>query len=193
MIKRSLGHLILRVNGWRWHGDIPETPRFVLIAAPHTSNWDLVYMLAFSWITGVKLSWMGKHTLFQGWRGAMLRRLGGVPIDRRSPQGMVGQMVDLYEQRERFVLAIPPEGTRKLVPRWKSGFYHIARGANVPIVMGYLDYARKEGGFGPSLLPTDDLRADMDALRAFYQDKQARYPEKMGAVRLREEETEVEG
>ncbi len=187
MTGRLIGKTFLKLAGWRWEGGIPEKHRFVLIAAPHTSNWDLAYMLAFSWIVGVKLSWMGKHTLFKGLKGKALLAMGGVPVDRRAANGLVGQMVDLFAERDELILTIPPEGTRGHVERWKSGFYYIARGAGVPIVMGYLDYANKIGGFGPTLHTTDDVAADMDAFRAFYGDKTGRFPEKVGAVRLREE------
>lgn len=187
MIGPLIGKAFLKLAGWRWEGGIPDKHHFVLIAAPHTSNWDLAYMLAFSWIVGVKLSWMGKHTLFKGLKGKALLAMGGIPVDRRAANGLVGQMVDVFAARDELILAIPPEGTRGHVERWKSGFYYIAKGAGVPIVMGYLDYENKIGGFGPTLWPSDDVVADMDQFRAFYADKRGCFPDKVGAVHLREE------
>ncbi len=177
----------LKMTGWEVEGPRPLERRFVLIAAPHTSNWDLAYLLALSAVSGVKCSWMGKHGLFRPPLGWLMRRLGGIPVVRHQTRTMVSQMVDVFGEAEVLALVVPAEGTRSRVAHWKSGFYHIALGAKVPIVMGYLDYARRRGGFGPALHPTGDMRKDMDKIRAFYADKTGRYPEKFGEVRLRDE------
>ncbi len=184
-----LGHASLAAVGWHLEGLPPAgLKKYVLIAAPHTSNYDLTLMLALASVAGVRVSWMGKHTLFKGPGGAVLSAAGGIPVFRSERRNMVDQMADLFAQRDAMVLAVPPEGTRGHTDYWKSGFYHIAKAANVPIVMGYLDYGRKRGGFGPALTPSGDVRADMDQFRAFYGPIQARYPDKKGRIRLKEED-----
>lgn len=182
-----IGKTFLRLFGWETEGGRPVEERFVLIAAPHTSNWDLPFMIAMSWVYEMKISWMGKHVLFGRPHGWLFRWLGGIPIHRETRNNRVQQMADEFSNRERFYLIVPAEGTRSYTPHWKSGFYHIARTAKVPIVMGYLDFERKRGGFGPGLLPTDDMKSDMDQIRAFYQDKQGKWPDLFGPVRLKEE------
>ena len=177
----------LQLSGWELEGTRPLEQRFVLIAAPHTSNWDLAYLLALVTVIDVKISWMGKHTLFRPPLGWLMRAAGGIPVVRSRSEKLVSQMARAFEKSEPLALVVPAEGTRGYVPHWKSGFYHIARTANVPIVMGYLDYARRRGGLGPVLYPTGDVRADMDKLRAFYADKVGKYPDSFGEVRLKEE------
>ncbi len=186
MIKFAAG-LFLRVTGWKPEGAKPRESRFVLIAAPHTSNWDLAHLMALSVVLDLRISWMGKHALFRPPFGWLTRRFGGIPIVRHRRENMVDQMVRAFEQAESLALVVPAEGTRRYVPHWKSGFYHIARTADVPIVLGYLDYARRRGGFGPSLHPTGDVQADMNQIREFYADKVGKYPDAFGAVRLKEE------
>ena len=159
----------------------------MLIAAPHTSNWDLAYLLALAAIFDIRVSWMGKHTLFLPPLGWLMRRVGGIPIVRHRSGNMVEQMARAFEESEDLALVVPAEGTRGYVAHWKSGFYHIARSASVPIVLGYLDYTRRRGGFGPALLPGGDVRSDMDEIRDFYADKAAKFPEQFGEVRLKEE------
>lgn len=182
-----IGRLWLRLFGWTLEGTPPAGPKWVLIAAPHTSNWDLPFMLATAWALRVRVHWLGKHTLFRLPFGPVMRWLGGLPVDRRAPQGMVAQVVAEFARRERLVLAIPPEGTRSHRDFWKSGFYHIAAGAQVPIATGFLDFARRRCGVGPTLTVTGDVRADMDQVRAFYEPLQGKSPADKGPVRLREE------
>lgn len=184
---RLVAKAFLRLTGWQPEGQRPAARRFVLIAAPHTSNWDLAYLLALATVFDLKIHWMGKHQLFRGPMGTVMRRLGGVPVRRDRRGDLVQQMAERIRESDRMALVVPAEGTRGYVAHWKSGFYHIARAAEVPIVLGYLDYARKRGGFGPELVPTGNVRQDMDEIRAFYADKQGRYPERFGEVRLKEE------
>jgi 1-acyl-sn-glycerol-3-phosphate acyltransferase len=186
-MRRALASLFLRATGWQPEGKRPASRRYVLIAAPHTSNWDLAYLLALGAMYDVSISWMGKDSLFRGPSGSVLRALGGIPVDRTHRGNLVRQMAELFETRDRVALAVPAEGTRAYAPHWRSGFYHIARMANVPVVLGYLDYQRKRGGFGPELVLTGDVAQDMDEIRAFYSDKVGRYPERFGPVRLKEE------
>jgi len=129
-----LGRSWLGVFGWQIQGEDSSCRKFVLIAAPHTSNWDLPFMLAAAYVMRVHISWFGKYTLFTPPWGWLLRRLGGIPVDRRAPQSLVTQMVEQFRKRDYLVLAVPPEGTRRRVDFWKSGFYHIASQSGVPIV-----------------------------------------------------------
>ncbi len=182
-----LARLVLGLTGWKLEGDLPKDQACVLIAAPHTSNWDLFYMLALAKVARVRVRWMGKHTLFRAPFGAIMRWMGGIPIYRHSRNNIVQQMTTRLTSGDPLVLAVPAEGTRGWTAHWKSGFYHIANAAQVPIAMGYLDYSRKRGGFGPVLMPTGNIGQDMDAIRAFYADKVGKFPECAGRVRLLEE------
>ena len=188
---RLLGRLYLRACGWRVAGALPACRRAVVVAAPHTSNWDLPYMLAVSYALGVKPSWLGKRELFHGPLGWLLRRLGGVPVDRGARRGVVGEAVARFAEAEDLFLVIPPSGTRARADHWKSGFYHVACGAGVPIVCAYLDYSERVGGIGLVLAPSGSVRADMDRIRAFYATKRGKYPAQATPVRLREEETDA--
>jgi 1-acyl-sn-glycerol-3-phosphate acyltransferase len=185
---RLVGRLCLRVFGWRVDGALPDCRRAVVIAAPHTSNWDLPFMLAIAYTLGVKPSWLGKRELFRWPFGRVLRWLGGIPVDRSGPQGLVGQAIARFAESEGLFLVIPPSGTRARAAHWKSGFYHVARGAAVPILCAYLDYPTRVGGIGLLLTPSGDVRADMDRVRAFYVSKRGKYPANATPVHLREEE-----
>ena len=165
---RWLGRTLLSLAGWRLDGDPPDAPKFVVLAAPHTSNWDFVIGMAALFALGLRLSWLGKQTLFRRPFGPVMRWLGGLPIDRRSSHGIVAETVRAFEARERFIVAVAPEGTRSKVDRWKTGFYHIACQTGVPIAMGFLDYRRRVVGFGPILVPGGDLERDLAAIRKFY-------------------------
>ncbi len=187
MIKKLIGQIYLKLAGWRCVGTVPEG-KCVIIAAPHTSNWDTPHMLAIAFLTGVKLSWIGKHTLFKNrWANRFFRWLGGIPIRRHLRQNVVQQMAEVFDEHEELILAVSPEGTRGRLDHWKSGFYYIALTAKVPICLGYLDYSRKIGGFGPCLHPTGNVQKDMDRIRAFYIDKKGKHPEQFGPVRLKDE------
>jgi 1-acyl-sn-glycerol-3-phosphate acyltransferase len=188
MLAKWLARSFLKVTGWKLEGQPPPgLTRYVLIAAPHTTNWDLPFTLAFGVLLDLKINWVGKHTLFQGPLGPLMRSLGGLPIDRRARHNMVERLARAFSERDHLILVVPAEGTRARTEYWRSGFYHIAREANVPIVLGYLDYSRKLGGLGPAITPTGDVKADMDLIRAFYADKQGLYPQRFGPVQLRAE------
>jgi 1-acyl-sn-glycerol-3-phosphate acyltransferase len=186
-VRKRLARLFLRLARWEAEGARPEPPRYVLIAAPHTSNWDLAYLLALATHFDVRISWMGKHTLFRPPLGWVMRRVGGIPVVRSRRGNLVAELAKRFAEADELALVVPAEGTRAYADHWKSGFYHVARTAGVPIVMGYLDYARRRGGFGPALHPTGDVRQDMDRIRAFYADKTAKYPGDFAAIRLKEE------
>lgn len=181
------GRLWLGLFGWRVEGDARRHRKYVVVAAPHTSNWDFPFMLAAAYVLGVRASWVGKHTLFAPPWGWLFRGLGGIPVDRRAPQSLVTQLAARFDSADELILAVAPEGTRGKVSHWKSGFYHIAAGSGVPIGLGFLDYGRKLCGLGPYVTPTGNVREDMDAVRAFYRDIRGKHPELQGEPRLREE------
>lgn len=182
-----IGRFWLWLFGWKILGETPTYRKFVLIAAPHTSNWDFPFMLATAYAMQVHISWFGKHTLFIPPWGWLMRRLGGVPVDRRAPQTLVMQMVEKFRQSDDLVLAVPPEGTRRKVDVWKSGFYHIASESGVPIGLGYLDYRRKLCGVGMFVMPSGKVNEDMNRIRGFYRDIRGKHPNLESEPRLREE------
>lgn len=174
---RLISAIILALTGWRAVGKPLDNQRFVLIGAPHTSNWDFPVMLMVVLKLQLKLNWMGKNTLFMFPFGGFMRWLGGIPIDRSQHHGVVDQVVEQYQQNPQLVVLVPPEGTRKHVKEWKTGFYHIANNAGVPILMGYLDARKKEAGLADFFFPTGDVEQDIRAIRAFYADKKGIRPE----------------
>jgi 1-acyl-sn-glycerol-3-phosphate acyltransferase len=176
-VARSLARLFLWLYGWKVEGSLPPSVKGVAIAAPHTSNWDLPFMLAVSFQLGVRPSWLGKRELFRWPFGRFMRWLGGLPVDRGTRSNLVAQVVERFEDVDRLFLVIPPSATRGRASHWKSGFYHIARGAGVPILCAFLDYGRKVGGIGPVLRPTGEVRADMELIRTFYAGVAGLHPE----------------
>lgn len=162
------GLIFLKILGWRVEGKIPDLKKYVIIAAPHTSNWDFPITLALTFALKIKIYWMGKAALFRWPFGAACRWLGGIPIDRSKSNNLVGQSVQAFKERDKLIMVIPPEGTRKKVSYWKTGFYHIARGANIPIVLGFLDYRRKAAGIGPTFYPMGRIEEDMQKIMTFY-------------------------
>jgi 1-acyl-sn-glycerol-3-phosphate acyltransferase len=186
-VRTLLARIFLRLAGWQAVGTRVADKKIVIAVAHHTSNWDLLYGLAIARVLDVRISWLAKHTLFWWPLGPILRALGGIPIRRDHAEAYVEQMVRAFDAAETLSLAITPEGTRSYTPYWKSGFYRIAKAAGVRIQLGFIDYAQRRGGLGPALTPSDDVRTDMDEIRAFFADKVSRYPEKAGAVRLHEE------
>jgi len=167
---------LLRWRGWQISGHFPDLPKFVLIGAPHTSNWDFPLTLGICFALRAKIYWMGKDSLFRGPLGPVMRWLGGIPVTRSRSTSLVQQMVEVYQRHDELVVAIAPEGTRGHVTEWKTGFYHIAYGAGVPVVLGFLDYRRKTGGIGPVFYPSGDLERDLAEIRAFYDGIVGRYP-----------------
>lgn len=170
----------------------PECERYVLIAAPHTSNWDFPLMLLFAAAFDIRIKWMAKHSLFRPPMGPFMRAMGGLPIVRHENRNIVDTFVAEFASVEPLVLVVPAEGTRKRTEYWKSGFYHIARQAKVPIVPSLLDWGEKRGGFGPALIPTGDTVQDMQYFRDFYRGMTGKFPDMVGAIRLREEDASKE-
>ena len=166
--RRKNCRAMLRLCGWSLVGEFPDVPRAVLIAAPHSSWWDGVWGLLLKVGIGADVHFMGKQELFHGPLGSLLRRLGGMPVDRGAGKGVVEQMIDQFHQREQLWLGIAPEGTRKPVARWRSGFWHIAHAAGVPIVPAYFNYPDKTIGIGPLFETGANMEADLARLRAFY-------------------------
>lgn len=179
MIKKAIASLVLKILGWKIVGDIPaNTPKCVVMMAPHTANIDFL----FGWLgyssRGYKSYFLIKKEAFNRFSGPILKAMGGIPIDRGRSTNLVHQLTEEFQRREKFILNITPEGTRQLNRNWKRGFYFIAQNAKVPIVMGFLDYKHKEGGFGPAFMPSGNYEADFEKIKDFYKDKQARVPEK---------------
>jgi 1-acyl-sn-glycerol-3-phosphate acyltransferase len=160
---------ILNLAGWRTEGQLPPISKFVLVGAPHTSNWDLPYTLLMAFAFKVSIHWMGKEAIFRRPFKGLFKWLGGIPVQRAQTHNLVEQSIQQFHRNDHLVLTIAPAGTRKRVIRWKTGFYHIACGARVPIVLGFLDYRRKVGGIGPVVYPSGNITADMETIRAFYE------------------------
>ncbi len=175
VLLRRLALFLMWIFRWRMEGELPDTPKFVLIAAPHTSNWDLPVMLSLAFAFRTGMFWMGKDALFRRPFGAVMRWLGGIPIDRSKSHDVVQQSAEHFRKADSLVMVVPPEGTRQKVRYWKTGFYRIAERANVPIALGFLDYRRKVGGIGPVVVPTGDIEADMETIRAFYANITGKY------------------
>ncbi len=176
---------------WRWRCLPPSEPvpdRCVVIAYPHTTNWDFPMMLAIAGRSDVPVKWLGKRQLFRGPMGVVLRALGGVSVERSGNQGMVASLVDEFGRQERLALIVPAEGTRSKVEYWRSGFYRIAQAAEVPIVCAFVDGNTRTGGFGLVLEPTGDAATDMERIRCFYAGMDGLKPGRTTVPRLREED-----
>ena len=169
---------LLKWRGWTHHVDAPSEKKYVLIVAPHTSNWDFLLMFPVGLLLKRRVRFMIKHSVFVGPVGSVLRWLGGIAVERSSRHNFVQQMVDEFAQAEEMVLIITPEGTRSPVPEWKRGFYHIAHEAGVPIVRCFLDTGRRRAGIWAPFYPTGQVEADLKKLRADYDQVIPRYPEK---------------
>lgn len=180
----SLARFILRLFGWTVVGTRPDLPRYVLIGAPHTSNWDFPLALLVAASLGVRIQWLAKHTLFRPPLGMIMRALGGISVKRDQHQGTVEKLAEQLRATDRFVLGVAPEGTRSRRESWKSGFYRIAVAAGVPIVLGFVDYGSRTAGLGPVLHPSGDIVRDFEQIASFYRDKRGRYPEKESVIAI---------
>ena len=169
-VLKAFSITFLRLTGWRVEGHLPsEANKSVLIAAPHTSNWDLPYTLMVAFALGLQVRWMGKSNIFRFPFGGVMRWLGGISVNREQSTNLVAASADSIRQASGpLQLIVPPEGTRSKTRYWKTGFYYIALGAGVPIVMAYMDYANKRSGLGPIFKPTGDIERDMADIKAFY-------------------------
>ncbi len=185
-----LAETYFRLRGWVFEGSIPPDRHFIVVGAPHTSNWDFVAFLAAIRHWNIRPKYLGKHTLFEGPFGWLFRRWGGIPVDRSKPGGIVGQVKAEFASNEDFALVIAPEGTRKAAPRWKSGFLKIAQATGAPIVPAGIDFSTKVITLGEAI-HHQNVKDTMDRLRAFYLGKRGRNPDGEGDVRVKEESTEV--
>ena len=185
-IIRLLSWLVLKLSGWKVVNVAPATGSYLIIAAPHTSNWDFPLGIAMAYHLRLKVYFIGKHTLFEGIRGPIMRWLGGIPLNREASKNFVDASIEIYASNENLIFAIAPEGTRANVARWKTGFYHMAKGANVPIVLAYIDYAKKECGFGKVVYPSDNMEKDFAIIEDFYRDIAPYYPENFNPKMIEE-------
>jgi 1-acyl-sn-glycerol-3-phosphate acyltransferase len=163
-----LTKFLLYLVGWKVEGQLPDLPKFVLIGAPHTSNWDFVMFLAVIFDLRANVRFIGKAELFREPFGWFFHWCGGIPVDRRKSQGLVEQMVKACQKSDRFILTIAPEGTRHKVREWKMGFYHIAKTAGIPVVLAIVDGARKVVRVGQIFNPTEDMEGDMKLIKGFF-------------------------
>lgn len=184
---QSIARAILRFFGWRTQVKFPGTSKYVIIGAPHTSNWDFILMLLCITAERIPVNWMGKDTLFRGPMGRVMRSLGGIPVNRRESTGLVDQVAESFMGKDVMVIGITPEGTRSKTTRWRTGFYYIALKAQVPIVMGFFDYGNKVCGLGPSFIPSGDIEADFEIIRGFYAGMVGKIPSKQGKISLRDD------
>lgn len=185
---KKLSSLILRILGWKVQAQLPELKKYVLIGAPHTSNWDFVFTMLGLTSIGLRFNWVMKHSLFFWPLGSFFRAIGGIPVDRTRGTAFLKRIIELFHEREELVLAISPEGTRGRTEYWKTGFYMLALKAQVPVVMGAIDYAEKEITVGRILHPSGDIVQDMELIAKFYRDKTGRHPELQGPVTLKTKE-----
>lgn len=173
---RLLSWLVLKLSGWKVVNVAPATGSYLIIAAPHTSNWDFPLGIAIAFHLRLKVYFIAKHTLFNGFAGPIMRWLGGVPLNRGASKNFVDASVEIYANSENLIFAIAPEGTRSSVGRWKTGFYHMAKGANVPLALAYFDFSKRIGGIGKMLNTTENIDADMQAIADFYEPVIGKYP-----------------
>jgi 1-acyl-sn-glycerol-3-phosphate acyltransferase len=183
-LSRSFAASMLRLGGWKMPLNLPPASKYVLIGAPHTSNWDFIYFLLLKFAADLELSWIGKASLFRWPAGLLMKRLGGIPVDRSSNNDFVTQIVASFNRLECLIVTIAPEGTRSKAAYWRTGFYYIALGAGVPISLGFIDYRTKEIGIGPYFYPSGNIQADFHQIKEFYASKKGKHPERQGTVRL---------
>lgn len=184
-VRRTLARGVLRATRWRLVGDVPRSG--VLVGAPHTSEWDWVAMLLIAWANSARPEVLISHTYFKGVVGWVLRRTGGIPLDRQDPGAAIRALLEDAANRPQFLLAIAPEGTRGKGEYWKPGFYRIAQQTGLPVCLGFVDGPTRTLGVGPTFHPTGDVSNDMDLVRAFYADKRGIRPENRTEPRLRDE------
>lgn len=182
MVLQKLAQWILKICGWTAIGEVPSMDKVIFIAAPHTSNWDGFWLIVYTIALRVKLRFLAKHSLFWWPLSSLLRGLGAIPIDRRHAASTVNQLVQAFETESHLFLALAPEGTRSWKPYWKSGFYQIAVAAKVPIVLAYIDYAKRQMGIGITIYPCGDAEIDLEKIRDFYKPHVPRHPKLKGPV-----------
>ncbi len=183
-----LGVVVMKLFRWKVEGRVPDSKKMIIIAAPHTTNWDFIFLLGAAYCFRLSINWLGKNTMFPPVVGAFFKFLGGVPVDRSKNTNLVQTLAETIKQADNFTLIIPPAGTRRRTDYWKSGFYQIALATQIPIVCGYLDYAKKIACLGMSFVPTGNVKSDMDRIRDFYRPITGKYPENTSTILLKEED-----
>lgn len=176
-LTQALGRMQMRLSGWKFAGEIPNIPKFIMIVAPHTSNWDFLVGVAARAAIQLKISWMGKSSLFKAPIGFFMKRLGGIPVFRDKKSGVVDQVAEAFHKADKMALAITPEGTRSRRDKWKTGFYFMAQKAGCPILPVSFDYKSKTITFGDLLIPDDNFEMDMKVLNAFFSKAEGKNPE----------------
>ena len=177
-ILHGVSVFLLKIFGWRTEGQLPDLPKYVIVGAYHTSNWDFPFAVMFAFVLRIRICWMGKNSLFRWPFRSFFRWVGGIPIERSQHHGVVGETIRAFKENERLIMVITPEGTRRRVQAWKKGFYYIALNAKAPILLAFLDYRRKVAGIGPLITPSGDIEADMEILRDFFANVTPRHPER---------------
>ncbi len=184
-IIQSFCKLIYKLNTWKIEDTLPNDLKMIVILAPHTTNWDFLIMLTAAYSLRIKPQWLGKHTMFKGPLGWFYKILGGIPIDRTKKSNAVEQIVKVINERDQIVIGIAPEGTRSKTKYWKSGFYHIALMAKVPIHFAYIDFPSKTAGVTGGFMPSGDIDADLKIIQNFFADKRGKFPEKTGEIQFK--------
>jgi 1-acyl-sn-glycerol-3-phosphate acyltransferase len=177
-VSRGFGRAVMRLLGWRMTGTVPDVPKLVAIAAPHTCSLDVVLGIIVLLALGARVNWLAKHTTFRGPQAILLRWVGAISVNRAAPASLVRDVIERMRREDRIFLALAPEGTRRKVERWKSGFYRIALAAGVPILPVALDYSRRIVEIGTPFMPTGDYQADLSCLQSFFRPEMARHPER---------------
>ena len=187
-MKRRLAIWALRCRGWRLVGEAPRLPKYLIIFGPHTCNWDFPLAMLAAAGFGIRLRWLGKHTIFRWPVAGLLRRMGGIPVHRQYHEGFVDQIAAAYAAADSLVVGMTPEGTRTPLAHWRSGFYHMARAAGVPVVLTSIDRPSRRITIGPAVGLTGAVRVDMDRIRAFYAPVRGIHAHRASLVSIREEE-----
>ena len=187
VVKKCGAKAIMWLLGWRVEGEAPSQRKFIVVGHPHTSNWDFPLFVFTLWIWNMPMKWMGKQSLFQGPFGWLFRSLGGLPVDRSGGKNTVQAVADLFAEHEELMLGIAPSGTRKGGAHWRSGFYHMAMQANVPLVLGSIDFKMRAGRIIGTVHPSGNIEADMEIIRNMYAGVEGRYPDRQMPIRLASE------
>ena len=178
---KTLSKIILKLIGWHVDATLPKEKKFVVIGAPHTTNWDLPIGLLCFWSLPIHLTWVAKKQLFVGPLDYLFRAMGGIPVHT----GFIEQIAQQFDQREEMIFGLTPEGTRSKTEYWKTGFYYIALQAKVPICLAYVDFPSRTFGLGEMIIPSGDINKDFEIIKAFYQDKRGKRPENQGPVQIK--------
>lgn len=182
---KGFSGFVLKMIGWKAKGRVPDADKYVMVGYPHTSNWDVLIGLLVYFSLGVRLHWVGKQSLFKKPFGWFMKKLGAIPVDRSQSQNFVQQVIDKFDEFDELVLTLSPEGTRSKSAFWRSGFYYIAHGANIPIGLGFLDYKKKTGGFVGVIITSGNIESDMEKIRAQYKNIYGKNVQNMGEIILR--------